>query len=116
MDTFSQYAQIKDIRLIKDKSNGDQYKDFGFIEFFTVEDAAYVLEKAKQDRIKIKGIPVFLSYSRYKKTEQYVNYISYVYIFSSRAILINHRDLRIKGQLRIYNNSIQATKTFIQEV
>jgi RNA recognition motif-containing protein len=48
MDTFSQYAQIKDIRMIKDKSGGNgEYRDFAFIEFFTIEDATFVLERSK---------------------------------------------------------------------
>ena len=59
---------MRDIRLIKDKS-GDQYRDFAFVEFYSVEDATFVLERAKQERIKVKGVPVFLSYSRFKKTE-----------------------------------------------
>ena len=46
MDTFCEYAQIKDIRLIKDK-DGDFYRDFAFIEFHSVEDATFVLERAK---------------------------------------------------------------------
>ncbi len=46
MDTFCEYAQIKDIRLIKDKE-GDLYRDFAFIEFHSVEDATFVLERAK---------------------------------------------------------------------
>ena len=58
MDTFSQYAQVKDIRMIKDRNNSSseqQYRDYGFIEFFSVEDATFVLERSKQDRLKIKG-------------------------------------------------------------
>lgn len=70
MDTFCQYAQIKDIRLIKDKEGGgDQYRDFAFIELHSVEDATFVLERAKQDRVKIKGVPVFLVYSKFKRPE-----------------------------------------------
>ncbi len=68
MDTFCEYAQIKDIRLIKDKE-GDLYRDFAFIEFHSVEDATFVLERAKQDRVKIRGVPVYLSYSKFKRPE-----------------------------------------------
>jgi RNA recognition motif. (a.k.a. RRM, RBD, or RNP domain) len=73
MDTFSQYAQIKDIRLIKEKS-GDSLRDFAFIELYTVEDSAFVLERSRQDRVKIKGQQVFLSYSKFKKTDQFVGF------------------------------------------
>jgi RNA recognition motif-containing protein len=57
MDSFSQYAQVRDIRMIKDRNNTstEQYRDYGFIEFFSVEDATFVLERSKQDRLKIKG-------------------------------------------------------------
>jgi RNA recognition motif-containing protein len=71
MDVFSEFAQVKDIRVIKDKS-GDSYRDFAFVEFFTVEDSTFVLERSKIDRIKVKGAPVFLSYSKFKRPEQYV--------------------------------------------
>jgi RNA recognition motif-containing protein len=57
--------------LIKDKDS-DHYKDFAFIEFHSIEDSTFVLDRAKQDRIKIRGVPVFLSYSRFKRPEQYV--------------------------------------------
>jgi len=68
MDTFCEYAQIKYIRLIKDKE-GEQYRDFAFIEFHSVEDATFVLERAKLDRVKIRGVPVYLSYSKFKRPE-----------------------------------------------
>lgn len=57
MDSFSQYAQVRDIRMIKDRNNTstEQYRDYGFIEFFSVEDATFVLDRSKQDRLKIKG-------------------------------------------------------------
>jgi RNA recognition motif-containing protein len=56
---------VKDIRMPKDKDGGGN-RDIAFVEFHTLEDATMVLEKAKIERIKIKGVPVFLSYSKFK--------------------------------------------------
>ena len=69
---------MKDIRLVRDKQAEDQkqYRDFAFVEFFSLEDAQSVLERAKIDRIKVKGSPVFVSYSKFKRPEQYVSTIS----------------------------------------
>jgi len=55
MDVFSQFAQVKDISVIKDPKqtggNPNLYKDFAFIELFTIDDSTYVLEMAKQGRL-----------------------------------------------------------------
>ena len=69
--------------MIKDKNgaSGD-YKDFAFIEFFTIEDATFVLERAKQDRLKINNQQVSLSYSRFKRPEQYVTLLAIIFSMS----------------------------------
>lgn len=85
MDTFSKYAQIKDIRTIKDKQ-GDQYRDFAFIEFHSIEDATYVIERAKQDRVKIRGQPVYLAFSKFKQSEQYVRNLTSIINFVVREL------------------------------
>lgn len=66
METFSKYAQVKDIRMIKDKFNGS-WRDFAFVEFFTIEDANMVMSTVKKDPLKINGVQVFVTYSRLKK-------------------------------------------------
>lgn len=73
MDVFSEFAQVKDIRIISDR-------DFAFIEFHSIEDSTFVLERAKVDRIKVKGASVFLSYSKFKRPEQYVWFIFFTFI------------------------------------
>ncbi len=66
---------MKDVRLIKEKNDDSSekpshpYKDFAFVEFFSVQDATMVLEQAKYERMKIKGSTIFLSYSKFKRNE-----------------------------------------------
>ena len=59
---------MKDIRLVKDKESG-MNKDFAFVEFHTLEDSALVLERAKIEKVRVKGVSVFVSYSKYKRPE-----------------------------------------------
>lgn len=44
-------------------------KDFAFVEFFSLEDANMVLDIAKREKIKIRGVPVFVSFSKFKRPE-----------------------------------------------
>ncbi len=68
LEAFAKYAQVKDIRMIKDKSTGE-FRDFAFIEFFTLTDSAYVVESTKNDPLSINGQPVTVSYSKLKRNE-----------------------------------------------
>jgi hypothetical protein len=52
--------------MIKDKNSGE-LRDFAFIEFFTLEDANYVMKMVKKSQIKINNYPVYVTYSRIKK-------------------------------------------------
>lgn len=65
MDVFNKYAQVKDIRLVKGK-------DFAFVEFFTIEEAQQILDRAKTEKIRVNGVPVFVAFSKFKRPEQYV--------------------------------------------
>ena len=93
MDSFSQYAQVKDIRMIKDRNNSssESYRDYGFIEFFSVEDATFVLDRSKQDRLKIKGQQISVSFSRFKKHEQYVTLKEITYVYSLSPTSTNRK-------------------------
>lgn len=64
------------MRLIREKqseaTSHAPYKDFAFVEFFSVEDASLALEQAKHDRLKIRNSNVYVSFSKFKRHEQYV--------------------------------------------
>lgn len=73
---------MKDVRLVKERhetsgSTSATNKDFAFVEFFSVEDATQVLEQAKYEKLRIKGSLVYLSYSKFKRHEQYVKEINF---------------------------------------
>jgi len=60
-DTFNRFASVRDVKRFMDKS-GEGYKDYAFIQFYNARDAAFVIEKAKGEPIKLKGQPVFVSF------------------------------------------------------
>jgi len=68
LEAFSKYAQVKDIRMIKDKNTGE-LRDFAFIEFFTLQDSANVIASTRKEPLLIKGQSVNVSYSKLKKGE-----------------------------------------------
>jgi RNA-binding protein 5/10 len=69
LDLFSQIAQVKDIRMIRDRISGE-IKDFAFIEFFTLDEANYVLAEMKRNPLSIKGKPVNITYSKIRRFEE----------------------------------------------
>ncbi|KRX09287.1 hypothetical protein PPERSA_05956 [Pseudocohnilembus persalinus] len=64
LDIFQKFSQVKDIRLVKNKTTGAQ-RDFAFVEFFTVEEAEKVLEQTERD-LRINGQDVHVLYSKSK--------------------------------------------------
>jgi RNA recognition motif-containing protein len=69
LDIFNQIAQVKDIRMIRDRISGE-VKDFAFIEFFTLDEANCVLAEMKRNPLSIKGQPVNITYSKIKRFEE----------------------------------------------
>jgi RNA-binding protein 5/10 len=69
LDIFSQYAQVKDIRMIRDRMTGE-LKDFAFIEFFTLDEANYVLAEIKRNPLRINDESVNITYSKIRRFEE----------------------------------------------
>ena len=70
LDIFSKFAQVKDIRLIRDRFDPESYRNFVFVEYFTVEDAAKVISHAKKESIRILGERVYVTFSKSKRDEE----------------------------------------------
>ncbi len=70
MEIFSQYAQVKDIRMIRDKLSAE-LKDFAFVEYFTVEEATYAINQIKKNPIKIKNQIIYCTFSKIRRPEDY---------------------------------------------
>ena len=68
MEIFSQYAQVKDIRMIRDKLSAE-LKDFAFVEYFTVEEATYAINQIKKNPIKIKNQIIYCTFSKIRRPE-----------------------------------------------
>lgn len=77
LEAFSKYAQVKDIRMIRDKTTGD-LRDFAFIEFFTLKDAGHVMSCTKREPLILKGKVAHVTYSKVKKGE--MPHVNLVYI------------------------------------
>jgi len=58
--------------MIRDKIK-DGWKDFAFVEYFSIEDASKVMLFIKDDpaRVKIQGKSINISYSKLKKGETF---------------------------------------------
>jgi hypothetical protein len=54
--------------MIRDRITGE-LKDFAFIEFFTLDDANYVLAEIKRNQLKINNQPVNITYSKIRRFE-----------------------------------------------
>ena len=68
LEAFSKFAQVKDIRMIKDKNTGE-LRDFAFVEFFTLQDAAHVIACTQKDPLVFHGQTVHVTYSKVKRGE-----------------------------------------------
>jgi RNA-binding protein 5/10 len=68
LEVFSKFAQVKDIRMIKDRMTYEK-RDFAFVEYFTLEDATKVVELSKKSVIQLKGHSLFVTFSRIKRNE-----------------------------------------------
>jgi RNA-binding protein 5/10 len=68
LEAFSQYGQVKDIRLICDKISGEP-KDFAFVEYFTIEEATIALGQIKRNPVKIRNNPLYVTFSKIRRPE-----------------------------------------------
>ena len=66
LDIFSKFAQVKDIRLIRDKYNPEKYRNFVFVEYFAISDAERVISTVKRNPMKINGERVYITFSKSK--------------------------------------------------
>ena len=69
-DIFSGFAQVKDIRLIRDKFEPEKFRNFVFVEYYTIADAEKVISTVKRNPMKINGERVFITYSKLKRDDQ----------------------------------------------
>eukprot|EP00350_Pseudokeronopsis_sp_OXSARD2_P007272 CAMPEP_0170554532 /NCGR_PEP_ID=MMETSP0211-20121228/12389_1 /TAXON_ID=311385 /ORGANISM="Pseudokeronopsis sp., Strain OXSARD2" /LENGTH=118 /DNA_ID=CAMNT_0010863667 /DNA_START=1043 /DNA_END=1399 /DNA_ORIENTATION=- len=70
MDAFLNFGHVKDVRLVKEKETNTN-KDFAFVEFHSIDDAMAIVERAKNEKIKVQGQNVIVCFSKYKRPEQY---------------------------------------------
>jgi hypothetical protein len=61
--------------MICEKITGEP-RDFAFVEYFSVEEATMVLNSLKRSPMKIRGMPINVTYSKIRKLEDLrVHYI-----------------------------------------
>jgi RNA-binding protein 5/10 len=68
LEILSQYAQVKDLRMISDKISGEP-KDFAFVEYFTIEEATRAMNQIKRNPIKIKNNQIYVTFSKIRRPE-----------------------------------------------
>ena len=55
--------------MIKDKLTGE-VKDFAFVEFFSIEEAQFVVNQIKKSPVKIRDNPVYVTFSKIRRSEE----------------------------------------------
>lgn len=55
--------------MVKDHISEGTFRDYAFIEYFTIEEAAYALEKMKQKPMYLRGEMLSATYSKIKRDE-----------------------------------------------
>jgi len=54
--------------MVKDRSNQkEEFKEYAFVEFFTLEDSNKALESLKKNTVSIRGCSLMGNYSKIKK-------------------------------------------------
>jgi hypothetical protein len=56
--------------LICEKVSGEP-KDFAFVEYYTIEESTMALNQIKKNPLKIRGNPVFVTFSKIKRPEDF---------------------------------------------
>jgi len=56
--------------MIRDKITAE-VKDFAFVEYFTVEEAAFAINQIKKNPIKIKNQIIYCTFSKIRRPEDY---------------------------------------------
>jgi len=54
--------------MVTDKVTGEP-KDYAFVEYFTIEEATIALNQIKRNPVKVRGNPVFATFSKIKRQE-----------------------------------------------
>ena len=88
MEAFTVYGQIKDIRMVKDHLSNNDYRDYAFVEYYTIEEATNALEQMKKTPMITRGEVIYAAFSKIKRedngimnTQQQVIYCYYVFFF-----------------------------------
>jgi RNA-binding protein 5/10 len=69
LEIFTQYAQVKDIRMIRDRITAE-LKDFAFVEYFTVEEAEIAMDAIRRTPIRIRNYPLFVTFSKIRRPDE----------------------------------------------
>jgi RNA recognition motif-containing protein len=82
MEAFKVFGDIKDIRMVKDRSNQkEEFKEYAFIEYFNLDDSNKALENLKKNTVSIRGCNLMGKYSKIKKDLNDYNFNNKVLIF-----------------------------------
>ena len=55
--------------MVKDHISQNEFRDYAFVEYFTVENASYALEEMKKNPLEIRGDAIYAAYSKIKRDD-----------------------------------------------
>ena len=74
--------------MVKDHLSNNDYRDYAFVEYYTIEEATNALEQMKKTPMIIRGEVIYAAFSKIKRedngimnTQQQVIYCYYVFFF-----------------------------------
>ena len=71
--------------MVKDHLSNNEFRDYAFVEYFSIEDATNALEQMKRTPMIIRGEAIYAAFSKIKRedalTTQQVIYSYYVFFF-----------------------------------
>ena len=65
MAALDKYIAVKEVRMVKDRLSGFN-RDFCFVEVFNSDDVERAIQMAKEEKIRILGQAVFLTWGKSK--------------------------------------------------
>ena len=65
---FSRYGKVKDVRMIKDKSG--VYKEFAFVEYPTIDEAANVIAEFSMAPTQLRGYDISVDFSKLRNNDE----------------------------------------------
>ena len=74
--------------MVKDHMSNNEYRDYAFVEYFTIEEATNALEQMKEQPMSIRGEVIYAAYSKIKRDEFQTQQVIFCFSFIFRLKIL----------------------------